>query len=107
MYLLVSEKRDQLFAWIGRNFRFVCHLDESLFQLFVTDLILRSCDLDSTAHARAHSPPAGEPKDQFALDAMKTFRKLHQQLLVAAPKLTTVHDGGANLAFWDEFDNVT
>ena len=62
MYLLVSEKKEQLFAWVGRNF----------------------------------SPPAGEPKDQFALDAMKAFRKLHQPLFPSPPKLVTVQDGGAN-----------
>lgn len=57
--------------------------------------------------ARAErSTPLTPSQLQFALDAMKAFRKLHQHLFQTTPKLVTVHDRGANSDFWDEFDNV-
>jgi hypothetical protein len=62
LYILVSSRRDQLFAWLGREF----------------------------------TPPSGAPGVQFAMDALKSFKKL-QQHLFAAPPRTTVVQGGAAL----------
>ena len=80
LYILVTAKRLQLYAWIGRNF----------------------------------NPPGGEPQEQFALDALKAFQKLHPQLFAnvvsSNVKHTVVNDsggGGSTAAtenFWTELD---
>ena len=71
--MLVSDKKDRLFAWVGRDF----------------------------------NPPGGEPKEQFALDACKVFRKLHPHIFRSTPKTIVVHEAGGdshNDAFFDTLD---
>jgi hypothetical protein len=48
----------------------------------------------------------GEPKDQFALDAMKAFRKCLPHLFASPPKCVTVHDLNEGPEFWDSFDRL-
>jgi hypothetical protein len=62
LYILVSARRDNLFAWLGKEF----------------------------------SPPGGAPAAQFAMDALKCFKK-QQQHYFSVPPRTSIVQGGAAL----------